>query len=416
MKTKATPAIAGAWAVVLLLFVMGSALAGDEVVKDGVVHIVNGSNAAEGVETINLKEVWRAGGDDGEDFFGLISQVVIGDDGTIYLLDTRLSEVPVYSPDGERLNTLSREGEGPGETNRPSDLVMMPDGNLGLVQSFPGKVIKIDLEGTPQGDFQPVLEEGGFLVLMDCVANLDGQVTITGRNIKQAGPTARSENNFVSNFGPDGTETTRLMEMVRETDFSNFHFNEDDQNEVTFRKMSVGKDGRVYLSKMRNVYEIEVYNPDGSLDRIIEREFEPRKRSDKEYNRVYSVAEAQLAQLPGAKFDISRSEPAISSLRIHGDGNLWVTNCRSGFEQADGIFATYDVFDPDGHFIKQVAVACEGDGLEDTIFWSSDGSAVLVTGFLEAVISLQSGGAAGEGSEDDEEAEPMEVVFMRPEK
>ncbi len=407
----------GILSLVLIMFVWGSALAAEEVVKDGVPHIVNGTQPAQGLQTINLEEVWRAGGDDGDDFFGLITQVVISDDGTIYLLDTRLSEVPVYSPDGERLNTLSRQGEGPGETNMPTDLVMMPDGNLGLVQSFPGKIIKIDLEGNPQGDFQPILEEGGFLVLTDCKANPNGEVTITGKNIKQAGPTSRQENNFVSNFSDDGKEAVRMVEMIKETDFSNFSFNEDEQDEVTFRKMAVGQDGRVYVNKIRNKYEIEVYLPDGKLDRVIERKYEHRKRSDKEYNRVYSIAEAQLSQVPGAKFDISRTEPDINSLRIGADGNLYVTSSHSGFEQPEGVFVTYDVFDPDGAFIKQVSVKCEGNGLEDNLFWSADGSAVLVTGFMEAVISLQSGGAgAATDDEDEEEAEPMEVVYLKPVK
>ncbi len=413
MKTN----LCGQWAqmylVVALLLMTGTAPAGEEVVRDGVLHITNESSPTGGTEIITFEEVWRVGGEDGEDFFGLVTQVVVGDDGSIFLLDTRLSEVPVYAPDGERLDTLSREGEGPGETRMPTNLVLMPDGNLGLVQRFPGKLTLIDQQGTPKGEVEPKLAEGGFMALFDCFPRADGQLTVVGQSFKQNGTTGRTDINFVSNFSSEGTETVRYTEVVKEMDFSNFYFKEDEQNEITFRKATVGTDGRVYVSKSRNSYEIHVYRPDGKLERIIEREYEHRVRTDEQYQRVYNVAEAQLSRVPGARFDISKTEPDISSLRMAADGNLWVTSSHSGFEEPEGVLVTYDVFDPDGHFIKQVAASCEGDGENDNLFWSPDGSAVLVTGFAEALRSLQSAGAAS-GDDGEEESEPMEVIYLRP--
>jgi len=401
-----------------LMFVVllgaGAVQAGEEMVRDGVLHITNGDTSAKGLETIGFEEVWRVGGEDGDDFFGLVTQVMVGDDGSIYLLDTRLSEVPVYSPEGERLTTLSREGEGPGETRMPTNLVKMADGNLGLVQRFPGKITLIDMEGNPKGQVEPKLEDGGFLALFDCFPNGKEHLTIIGSSFKQNGSTGRTDINFVSNFNSAGGELVRFTEVVNEMDFSNFHFNEDEQNEITFRKATVGPDGRVYVSQVRNNYQIHVYLPDGSLDRVIERKYEHRKRSDEEYQDVYDLAEAQLSRLPGAKFDISKIEPDIDSVRFGSDGNLWVTTSHSGFEEPEGILITYDIFDPDGHFIKQVAVRCEGDGEEDSLFFAPDGTAVLVTGFAAALESLQSAGAGG--GDEDEEAEPMEVVYLRPVK
>ena len=409
--------ISAKWFVVLIMgvisqFSVGMGYAGDEVVRDGVLHIMNGTESSQGTETIKLEEVWRAGGEDGDDFFGLISQVVLGDDGTIYLLDTRLSEVPVYSPEGERLGTLSREGEGPGETRNPSDMLMMPDGNLGLVQSFPGKIVTVDLEGNPAGDFQPKLDDGSFLSFKDCLTNVDGQVTVSGRTFKQPTPTTGLQTNFVSNFALDGTEIVRLTQVENEMDFANFNVKEDEQPDIDYRKVVVGPDGRVYISKSRNQYLIEVYGTDGSLDRIIEREYEHRPRTDVEYKRVKTMADAQVARMPGARFEVSKTEPDIAVLRFGSDGHLWVTSSRSGFEQPAGQVATYDVFDADGHFIKEVVVKTEGDGMDDRLFWTSDDSAILITGFNEALRALM-GGGAGAGMEEDEESEPMEVIYLK---
>jgi sugar lactone lactonase YvrE len=105
-----------------------------------------------------------------------------------------------------------------------------------------------------------------------------------------------------------------------------------------------------------------------------------------EYQRLQTAVQAQLAQLPGAKVTMSRNEPDISAIEFGSDGNLWVSNSRSGHDQPAGIMFTWDVFTPDGEFIRQVSAKCAGDGKEDSLIWTPDGNAVLVTGFLEAAI------------------------------
>lgn len=399
--------------MMVALLAAGSALAGKEVTKDGLLHIANGAEPSKGTEIMSFKEVWRVGGEDSEDFFGLITQVLIGDDGNVYLLDTRLSEVPVYSADGERINTLSREGDGPGETRTPTNLITMPDGNLGLVQMFPGKITMIDHEGGPQGIFEvgggdPT--QGGFVLFYDCFSG-GGQLIVSGEDIKQNPPTGQIRTNFVASYDAEGKEKTRFLANDNVMDFTKFAFDEDALDRVDFRKACAGPDGRVYVAPIRNSYEIHVFNADGTMDRIITREYEHRARLEKDYNAVKATVEAQLAQLPNASIKVSKTEPDLGGLQIGPDGNLWVTSSRSGFEQPEGILATYDVFSLDGHFIKQVSAKCEGEGLEDNLFFTPDGGAVLVTGFTEAVRSLQAGGA-GTGSEGDEEAKPMEVIYF----
>jgi hypothetical protein len=148
------------------------------------------------------------------------------------------------------------------------------------------------------------------------------------------------------------------------------------------------------------------------MERVIEREYTHRIRSDEDFNRIKTVMEAQLAQIPNAKIIPSKTEPDIGSLEFGNDGNLWVTSSLSGVDQPEGILTTWDVFSPDGHFIKIVSAKCEGDGENDILIWTPDGNAVVITGFVEALEALQSNGAGGEEDEE-EEAEPMEVIYMR---
>ncbi len=401
-------------AVFLCATMAEHAFAGEEVTKNGVVHVQNAAEPSERSETVHLEEAWRVGGEDSEDFFGMISQVVVGGDGAIYLLDTRLSEVPVYSPEGERLGTLSREGEGPGETRIPSNLLFMPDGTLGLVQIFPGKITKIQTDGTPAGVFEVGNSDptqGGFMQFFDCVSRGD-EVIISAESISQTQPGAQDRTNFVAAYDMEGNEKARFWETTRHLDFANFEFNEDERDRVDFRRMAVGTDGHFYLAPERNRYVINVYNAEGTLERIIEREYEHHRRSDEEIQRMRSALENQLRQLPDPKIEISQTEPDISGLRIGTDGNLWVDTSRGGVDQPEGIFFTWDVFTPDGHFLKQVSAACPGDGENDIMIWTPSGDAVQVTGFTEALRAFQGGGGTTD-EEDTEEATPMEVVYYR---
>ncbi len=387
--------------------------AAEEVMQDGVLHVKNGAEPAQGVQRIELEESWRVGGDDGEDFFGMISQVVVGDDGTIYLLDTRLSEVPVYSPDGERIATLSREGDGPGEVRIPSGLLLMPDGTLGIVQVFPGRIVKVGLDGSPAGEFKPGggdPTQGGFLQLFDCVA-AGADIVATAEGIAQNGPTGQIRTNFVATFDAEGQETARLWERKHEWDFTKFEFDEDKLARIDYRKVAVAGDGRIYVAPERNAYVINVYASDGSLERVIEREYAHRDRDQDEIDRLRTVLETQLRQLPNPKITISATQPDIGGIEFGPDGNLWVSTSRSAVDQPEGVFATWDVFTPDGQFLRQVSAVCDGDGESDIIMWTPGGDAVKVTGFVEAVEALQNGGAGG--ADEDGSAEPMEIIYMK---
>ena len=72
--------------------------------------------------------------------------------------------------------------------------------------------------------------------------------------------------------------------------------------------------------------------------------------------------------------------------------------------------AVYDVFDPDGVFIKQMRLPLDGNGIQDGIIFTGDDRLMLVKGFTDALVSLQTQGAGPSISEDEEPA-PMEVVY-----
>ena len=64
----------------------------------------------------------------------------------------------MYSPDGERLTILSREGDGPGETRIPANLLFMPDGHF-------LKTVSAKCEGDGENDILIWTPEGNAVVV-----------------------------------------------------------------------------------------------------------------------------------------------------------------------------------------------------------------------------------------------------------
>jgi hypothetical protein len=401
-------------AVLGLLWSVAPAHAAQEVTADGATHVKNGDKPSQGTTTLKLEKLWSAGGEEGTDLFGLITQAIVDEAGNVYLLDTQLAEVRVFSPTGEPLKTLSREGEGPGEVRLPTDLFFLPDGRLGLVQAFPGKIIVVDRSGNPGetisvGGGDPT--QGGFVVLLDG-SSAGESLVLAGILIStQQNPPGQDRTSFLGRYSVAGLEQVRFVEQKTHLDFQNIKIVEKDQYFVYPRRWALGSGGRVYAAPFRDRYVIHVYGAEGKLERVIERVYEPRPRTEKEMARIEALVAAQTRQIPGeVKTELEKTEPAVSSLHMRDDGELWVVSSRSTHQQPAGIMLTYDVFDPQGNFTRQVAVACEGDGTEDGLFFAGPGRMLLVKGLVDAAATMQ--GASPELAEGEEPA-PMEVVLYR---
>lgn len=392
------------------------ATAAEEVI-DGVTHVRSGAEPRDGVETLEVEELWRVGGEDDEDnIFGLITRVIADEDGMVYLLDTQLSQVNVFTPDGEFSHTLSREGEGPGECRFPVDLLMMPDGSIGLVQTFPGQVICLDKEDNPVETFKPGGDDptkGGFLSLVD-VQCAGGHMVLGGvfSTINQE-EGFQIRDNFIRSYAADGTLKHTVHNDPKKYEFANLDIDEAEQYFPAFRKWVLADDGRIFVAASRDEYRIDVYGPDGTLVQVIERDFEPWTRSDDERAYVDAILEAQLRQVPfPVERSVSETDEVINSLALRPNGELWVLTSRGLRGPPDGIINVYDVFDAKGNYVRQVHLPIEGNGVQDGVLFVGDDRLMLVKGFTDALTSLQTQGA-GPTLADDEEPAPMEVICYR---
>jgi hypothetical protein len=363
--------------------------------------------------TVALEELWRVGGEDSEFIFGMIIDSTADKDGNVYLLDNQLGQVEVFSPDGAHLRTLSRQGDGPGEVRNPIALTMLPDGTLGIIELFPSKVVKLSLTGEPAGSVTFLTGEGaktGFTISVNC-RHRAGVFLLAGMRGTPS-EEGQKRSHYVASYSDAGEEKVRYCETEALLTFNPPTFIENELLPAFWFGNAIGPDGRVYVATSRDSYTIEVFRPDGAPERIIERQFENRPRDARDRHRMEAMVDAWYTGVPvEVERTFSDHEPPISELFVAEDGTLWVQNSHSGRDQAAGILLTYDTFDPEGQYLQQVSIACEGDAAYDGLRFLGDGRVLLIKGYVLARWGSLSPGAHADFGED--EAGEMEVICCR---
>ena len=378
---------------------------------DGVKTVSNPATGFAPAATVKLPELWRVGGDSDaeEDLFGVISDIDIDASGDVYLLDSQLSEVKVYSKDGEYLRSMGREGEGPGEFRRPSAMFFTDDGKVAVVQMMPGKVVLLSKDGTPAGDFPlPAAPDGGLQLVQGADARGGNTVLFMGRQKFDQETKKWSRTSFLTAVTPAGKQAATYSSKDNVIDMAAPVL--DDAAWDTFeRRWSIGPDGKVYACNNYDDYAITVYDKTGKVEKVITREYKQLPRTAREKDVMTKAMGFYSKMIPNCKVNITDVAKNIDTIYVRDDGSLWVLSSSGARNLPKGTMGVFDVYNPDGQFVKTVSVQGPGNPIEDLYVFKKD-RFYLVTSFLTAAMSAQ-------GVEDidtgDENAEPMSVICFK---
>jgi hypothetical protein len=372
------------------------------------------------VRTTELVEQWRIGGEDEEEvLLGVIFDAKVGPDGNVYLIDRQLSQVLVISPEGDLVTLLGRQGDGPGELNQPHGMLLLDDGQVGVIQGFPGKVTLINPDDTPGGEIhiggKP--EEGGFNFVRSLTRCGDHLVGARGRATFDMESGKSVSKNTLAIMDMDGKDQVLVVEHVQESDMQKRVFDE----EAEFSELdewAAGPDGILYTAPVRDAYTINARNLDGELIRVMTRQFQPRQRNQEDKD---ELTDGMIIIMDGVRMEIESkaldNDPPIMGLDVANDGRLFVSTC---FDQdkllETGVAGRFDVVSPNGEFVEQLIVSVPGfDGKNDRLVFMDGVNYVVIRNFDQAQKAMEAGfGDGGEEDEEDlEDAEPLEVVFYR---
>ena len=381
---------------------------------DGVLHVHNGAEPAGGVESFTMREQWQVGGDDGEVFFGLITRVEADAEGNAYVLDSQLNQVSVFSPEGDLLRTLFREGEGPGEVRRPRDMMLMGDGRVGVIQEFPGVVDFVDNEGIPAGRLRLGGTAGGNYILTACDAAGSHLVLSGGTQAPSETPGVMDRTYILSGFDEQGVETHRYCETHAVYDYNTFRFSEREHAPGFWWCFSVGADGRVCVAPDRDRYMFQVFDPSGNLEMVVHKDFEPLELGETEYEQTREIFETALRPFfTDYELITEKTAPVIAhmqrGLRIRENGEIWALGARGIRALPEGVLAVIDVFDQDGSFSRQMELRGPGNAVRDGVFFAGDNRVIVVKGYLES-LGAQFGSGSTATDEDDGAESYLSVI------
>jgi len=373
----------------------------------GVKVVKNPAKPMEKATSVEMEALWELGGDtdDEDEFFGVIADIEIDDQGNVYLLDAQLSVVKIYTAEGELIREIGREGEGPGEFRRPAAMFFTKDGNLGVMQTIPGKIVLLTPTGEPVGEHPlPEPEDGGYQLLTGGQAN-KGQLVIGMARTKVADDQSEwARNDFLTRIDSEGNQLATYATQNKKIVFANAILNFADWD--TFeRRWTVAPDGKVYACESYADYEVTVWNADGSVDKKITREYKHRAHTAEEKEFMSKMMEHFAQTIPNCKVEVEDDAKDIESMYIRDDGSVWILTSNGTHDYPDGSVGVFDVYNKEGQFVREVTLMGDGDPQDDYYMFVKD-RFYVVTDFLQAAMVAQ--GATGLYDEDDE-AEPMAV-------
>ena len=139
-------------AVLLLLFFAVLSLSGQQILDNG--KVPQNKNAG---RILNLNEALRVAGEGDDYYYNIVMNLQIDTSGNIYISDSQgtfsRSHLIKFSPDGEFLKDLYRQGEGPGEIQSFYKFALS-DKKVYVFDSMKRKIIVMEEDGTFVKEFK----------------------------------------------------------------------------------------------------------------------------------------------------------------------------------------------------------------------------------------------------------------------
>lgn len=363
--------------------------------------------------TIALERLWAIGGEseaEGE-IFGIIADLAVDAAGRLYVLDSQLSELRVFSPDGEYLRTIGRPGQGPGDLPAAIAVAALADGSIGVLHGGSGRCSRFDPEGAYLGEHVlPDSLRGGARRLYRLRTG-GSLLAVEGAQVKP-GEDGYESRTAIFTVSADGT-LRAIAESSRR-----FSLSEMVVRELGTRpfRWTLAPDGRLFLVRDFGD-EIEVWAPEGTRRQVIDCGYAHRERSAAEKEAVRDYYR-RGGGTKGVTIEVMDYEPDIAWLGVAGDGRLWVLSSQGCDAGGAGSLGVFDIFGLDGRLNERVELRGEGQLGRDSFHLIGDRLYVITddaAAFRSAQVRRQRGKAdealAPEAA--DEAALPLGVVCYR---
>ena len=379
---------------------------------DGVRTVSNPAKGYAQPLTVDMPELWHLGGDtnDEDEFFGVIRDIDVDEQGNAYLLDNQLREVKIYTKDGIFVRSIGREGEGPGEFRNPISIFFTGDGKIAVAQSMPAKIVLLTEDGQPTGKRPiPRPEDGGVQIIERADSRAGNTVLFLAGQVDDLAGGKTSRMSRIVSVDATGKSLCEYTSRENVISFPGGKLRETTHDNI--ERWEIGPDGKVYVCESYANYEITVYTRDGKVDKVITRDYRHVARPPKEMGFAKRYWGHWAATIPGCKAVVEETAKDIEQIYVLDDGSLWVLTSAGARDLPEGTLGVFDVFHPEGHFVRTVTLRGEGDPLQDLYVFAKD-HFFVVTDFQRAQMTAW-GAQDLYDDTDEEESEPMAVTCYK---
>lgn len=289
--------------------------------------------------------------DDGPAVFGTVVDIALDGYGRVWIADGMQQDIRVFEPNGKHVRTIGRKGGGPTEFARIAGMDFSPAGQLWILDAGNARFVVYDTAGSlvgthPRNATLSVTPwPGGF----DSKGNLYDVAAFSG------GVTAEAVVRLDSAM--QAADTFRLPAFKG----AFFESSTGDARNRTVRQVNVpftgqqiwrvDPHGSVWVA-VTDEYRFERRSFDGSVERIVEREYTPLRVSRQERQRILESYESFVRQ--GGKIDENRipdHHPPLLAFFFDDRDHLWSIPTYLPVRNP-----SFDVFDSRGTYLGTVQV------------------------------------------------------------
>ncbi len=312
-------------------------------VVNGVTIVNNPKEPMYSADVFNLEVDLIIGNEEVEDesMFQDIQNMVVDEEGNIYVLDTKALDIKVFDRNGEFLRIIGRKGQGPGELQNPFDLQVLPHKKI-MVYDYSLRQFNIfSQEGEFLRQFSTRQLPRFRHPKVDSRGNIVAGFWIRG-DTNKAGL-----NKFDSDLRPIFMITTQPLVSKSGRNFDYF-----EQLWQTNLAWDVTTKDEIIWGVVTS-YEIFVHNPEGKLIKKIIRESDGIAITKKEEEKLIKNWFGDEPVPDFLTINFPAKYPSFSEFTCDEKGRIFV---QTHEETEDEEERYYDVFDPDGKYIARISL------------------------------------------------------------
>jgi len=294
-------------------------------------------------------------------FFESAFNIKCDKDGYVYVCDYRAHNIKVFDSSGTFIMTIGREGQGPGEFNRPYDIAVTDE--LLVIWNMGNR--RLDAL-TKDGKFirsLPISIYDGWPQMMRALPNGDIVIGSEKLSFRQS---EKPQDYFIDIYAPDLEKKKRVYTqqiwrnkyVIKEGRATNLP--------IPFSPRvywDVSPTGEIVIGYSKT-YEIEIYGIDGEEITSFSHTYTAEKVTDEDKKKFF----ASIGSFSGGErkqgaddFIVQNTEfpkfkPAFQQIRVDSEGNILVLGYRKNRDEEAMYF---DAFDIQGNFLGNVQILSE---------------------------------------------------------